>query len=120
MLSWQVLAMGSEEANVSEDVLKTYEFHVQIAEEDVRDGDANPWERVVADLAAEVRRLRENEVCADTECRDLHIRELRARVAELETRLNPPCPDPGIDAFYLDADEASRSETSPNSSQNSA
>ena len=34
------------------------------------------------------------------------IRELRARVAELETRLNPPCPDPGIDAFYLDADEA--------------
>ena len=72
---------------MSEDVLKTYEFHVQIAEEDVRDGDANPWERVVADLAAEVRRLRENEVCADTECRDLHIRELRARVAELETIL---------------------------------
>jgi len=34
------------------------------------------------------------------------IRELRARVAELETRLNPPCPDPGIDAFYLDADDA--------------
>ena len=72
---------------MSEDVLKTYEFHVQIAEEDVRDGDATPWERVVAAFAST-------------------IRELRARVAELETRLNPPCPDPGIDAFYLDADEA--------------
>ena len=84
MLSWQVLAMGSEEANVSEDVLKTYEFHVKIAEEDVRDGDATPWERVVAAFAST-------------------IRELQARVAELETRLNPPCPDPGIDAFYLDA-----------------
>jgi len=34
------------------------------------------------------------------------IRELQARVAELETRLNPPCPDPGIDAFYLEADDA--------------
>jgi len=67
-------------------VLEQYEFHVQIAEEDVRDGDATPWERVVAGLAAELRRLRENEVCADTECRDLHIRELRARVAELETQ----------------------------------
>ena len=72
---------------MSEDVLKTYEFHVQIAEEDVRDGDATPWERVVAAFAST-------------------IRELRARVAELETRLNPPCPDPGIDAFYLEADDA--------------
>ena len=34
------------------------------------------------------------------------IAELQARVAELETRLNPPCPDPGIDAFYLEADDA--------------
>jgi len=50
---------------VSEDVLKTYEFHVQIAEEDVRDGDATPWERVVAAFAST-------------------IRELQARVAELE------------------------------------
>lgn len=39
----------------------------------------------IVDLAAEVRALRENEVCADTECCDLHIRELQARVAELET-----------------------------------
>jgi len=66
LLSWQVLAMGSEEANVSEDVLKTYEFHVKIAEEDVRDGDATPWERVVAAFAST-------------------IRELQARVAELES-----------------------------------
>jgi hypothetical protein len=79
--------MGSEEANVSEDVLKTYEFHVQVAEEDVRDGDANPWERVVADLAAEVRRMRENEVCADTECRDLKIRDLTAEVLALQKEL---------------------------------
>ena len=50
---------------MSEDVLKTYEFHVQIAEEDVRDGDATPWERVVAAFAST-------------------IRELQARVAELE------------------------------------
>ena len=41
----------------------------------------------ILDLAAEVRALRENEVYADTEYRDLHIRELRARVAELETIL---------------------------------
>jgi hypothetical protein len=27
-------------------------------------------------------------------------------LAELEGQVNPPCPDPGIDAFYLDADEA--------------
>jgi hypothetical protein len=40
------------------DVLVRYEFHVQIAEADVRDGDANPWERVVVALAAEVRALR--------------------------------------------------------------
>jgi chromosome segregation ATPase len=50
---------------MSEDVLEQYEFHVQIAEEDVRDGDATPWERVVAAFAST-------------------IRELRARVAELE------------------------------------
>ena len=31
------------------------------------------------------------------------IRVLQARVAELERRLNPPCPDPSIDAFYLEA-----------------
>jgi hypothetical protein len=41
------------------DVLEQYEFHVQISEEDVRDGTANPWERVVAGLAAEIRALRE-------------------------------------------------------------
>lgn len=41
------------------DILVKYQFHIQIAEEDVRDGDANPWERVVAALAAEVRALRE-------------------------------------------------------------
>lgn len=41
------------------DVLETYEFHVQISEEDVRDGDATPWERVVAAFAAEIRLLRE-------------------------------------------------------------
>ncbi len=41
------------------DALAKYEFHVQIAEEDVRDGDATPWERVVAVLAAEIRGLRE-------------------------------------------------------------
>jgi len=34
------------------------------------------------------------------------VRELQAQVKELETRLNPPCPDPGIDAFYLDPDDA--------------
>ena len=50
---------------MSEDVLEQYEFHVQIAEEDVRDGDATPWERVVAAFAST-------------------IRELQARVAELE------------------------------------
>lgn len=44
---------------VDADVLETYEFYVQISEEDVRDGDAGPWERVVAALAAEVRALRE-------------------------------------------------------------
>ena len=31
---------------------------------------------------------------------------LREQLAELEGQVNPPCPDPGIDAFYLDADEA--------------
>jgi len=41
----------------------------------------------IRDLAAEVRRLRENEVCADTECRDLHIRDLTAEIAELRERL---------------------------------
>jgi len=40
------------------DVLYTYEFDVQIAEEDVRDGIAPAWEIVVAALAAEVRALR--------------------------------------------------------------
>jgi hypothetical protein len=33
------------------------------------------------------------------------IRELQTRVAELERRLNPPCGDPSIDAFYLEADK---------------
>jgi uncharacterized protein YukE len=33
------------------------------------------------------------------------LRELQARVAELERQLNPPCPDPGIDAFYLEAEK---------------
>lgn len=41
------------------DALSKYEFYIQIAEEDVRDGDATPWERVVAALAVEVRTLRE-------------------------------------------------------------
>jgi len=50
---------------MSEDVLEQYEFHVRLSEEDVRDGDATPWERVVAAFAST-------------------IRELRARVAELE------------------------------------
>ena len=51
---------------MSEDVLEQYEFYLKIAEEDVRDGDATPWERVVAAwervvaaLAAEVRALRQ-------------------------------------------------------------
>jgi hypothetical protein len=48
---------GGSSMTHTTDVLKTYEFHVQIAEEDVRDGDATPWERVVAALAAEVRLL---------------------------------------------------------------
>ena len=33
------------------------------------------------------------------------LRAERERVAELERRLSPPCPDPSIDAFYLDADK---------------
>ena len=33
------------------------------------------------------------------------LRVSRARVAELEGQLNPPCPDPSIDAFYLEADK---------------
>ena len=74
MLSWQVLAMGSEEANVSEDVLKTYEFHVKIAEEDVRDGDATPWERVVAAFASTIRELQER------------VKGLETRLAESETQ----------------------------------
>jgi len=30
---------------------------------------------------------------------------LREQLAELEGQLNPPCPDPSIDAFYLEADK---------------
>jgi len=33
------------------------------------------------------------------------LRVSRAQLAELEGQLNPPCPDPGIDAFYLEADK---------------
>ena len=97
---------------MSEDVLEQYEFHVKIAEEDVRDGDATAWERVVAGLAAALRAEREhNTHLANSLDKAIHnlaesgldIQRMGKRVAELETRLNPPCPDPGIDAFYLDA-----------------
>jgi hypothetical protein len=106
---------------VSEDVLKTYKFHVQIAEEDVRDGNANPWERVVTGLAAALRAERagreEDKLCIEELADNLlnqlaRVSELEAilsqetkRVAELERRLNPPCPDPSIDAFYLEGDK---------------
>jgi len=33
------------------------------------------------------------------------VKTLKERVAELERQLNPPCPDPGIDAFYLEAEK---------------
>jgi len=44
-------------------------------------------DRCIRELAAELRRLRENEVCADTESRDLHIRDLTAEIAELREKL---------------------------------
>jgi len=75
---------------VSEDVLKTYKFHVQIAEEDVRDGNANPWERVVTGLAAALRAERagreEDKLCIE-ELADNLLNQL-ARVSELEAILS--------------------------------
>jgi len=117
---------------VTEDPLDKYEFHVKIAEEDVRDGDATPWERVVAAFASTIRELQarvaeletpktqiqelqvwgeENEIVNGEIIRRKRVLQyyvdkadgLQARVEELESRLNPPCPDPSFDTFYLDA-----------------
>ena len=51
------------------------------------------YHRCIRNLAAEIRALRENEVCADTECRDLHIRDLSAEIAELREKLAAQEPD---------------------------
>jgi len=67
-------------------VLEQYEFHVQIAEEDVRDGDATPWERVVAAFASTIRELQAR-VETTTWYNGTLLTELstlRRRVADLE------------------------------------
>ena len=71
---------------MSEDVLEKYEFHVKIAEEDVRDGDATPWERVVGAFASTIREL-QAQVETTTWYNGTLLTELstlRERVAELE------------------------------------
>jgi len=69
---------------MSEEVLVRWADLIAFAKAHVGTRSMEDPARCIIDLAAA---LRDERVCADTECRDLHIRELQARVAELETRL---------------------------------
>jgi len=86
---------------VSEDVLKTYEFYVKIAEEDVRDGDATAWEGVVAAFAAALRAAgvewQNMKVMIAAEQKRVEglaaaLRVERERAAELESHINATDP----------------------------
>lgn len=87
---------------MSEDVLKRYEFHLQIAEEDVRDGDANPWERVVAALAAEARTLKARVKELETQCERCGLKLAHGAPPENDEMYSVPITTVDGSVHYID------------------